>query len=114
QDSSNKELRETVERMARVSGNLQTIILNMRMVPIEQVFNRFPRMVRQLSRDLNKKIDLQIIGAETELDRTVIDEIGDPLVHLIRNAIDHGIEQPEERIKAGKPEVGTVKLKAYH
>lgn len=111
---NNPELNETVERMTRISGDLQNIILNMRMVPVETVFNRFPRMVRQLARDLNKKIELEIIGAETELDRTVIDEIGDPLVHLIRNALDHGIEMPELRVKNGKPEQGTVKLKAYH
>ncbi|OJH18072.1 chemotaxis protein CheA [Bacillus obstructivus] len=108
------ELDETVERMTRISSDLQNIILNMRMVPVETVFNRFPRMVRQLARDLNKKINLEVIGAETELDRTVIDEIGDPLVHLLRNAIDHGIEMPEKRIQQGKPEVGTIKLKAYH
>lgn len=110
----NPELNESVERMTRVSGDLQNIILNMRMVPVETVFNRFPKMVRQLARDLNKKINLEIIGAETELDRTVIDEIGDPLVHLIRNALDHGIESPEERLANGKPEVGTVTLRAYH
>ncbi|MDT9023944.1 chemotaxis protein CheA [Rossellomorea yichunensis] len=113
-DLNNPELNETVERMTRISGDLQSIILTMRMVPVETVFNRFPRMVRQLARDLNKKIELEIIGAETELDRTVIDEIGDPLVHLIRNALDHGIEMPEVRSKNGKPEQGTVKLKAFH
>ncbi|MFK2825016.1 chemotaxis protein CheA [Bacillus sp. B190/17] len=111
---NNPELNETVERMSRISGDLQAIILNMRMVPVETVFNRFPRMVRQLARDLNKQIKLEIIGAETELDRTVIDEIGDPLVHLIRNAIDHGIEMPADRKAKGKSEEGTVKLKAYH
>lgn len=110
----NPDLNETVERMTRVSGDLQNIILNMRMIPVETVFNRFPKMVRQLARDLNKKINLEIIGAETELDRTVIDEIGDPLVHLIRNALDHGIESPEERLAKGKPEEGTVTLRAYH
>lgn len=108
------ELDETVERMTRISSDLQNIILNMRMVPVETVFNRFPRMVRQLARDLQKKINLEIIGAETELDRTVIDEIGDPLVHLLRNAIDHGIEMPENRRIQGKPEEGTIKLKSYH
>ncbi|MBA2873972.1 chemotaxis protein CheA [Thermaerobacillus caldiproteolyticus] len=111
---NNPELHETVERMSRISSDLQNIILNMRMVPVETVFNRFPRMVRQLARDLGKKIHLEIIGAETELDRTVIDEIGDPLVHLLRNAIDHGIETPDVRRAKGKPEEGTVKLKAYH
>ncbi len=110
----NPELTETVERITRVSGDLQNIILNMRMIPVETVFNRFPKMVRQLARDLDKKIELEIIGAETELDRTVIDEIGDPLVHLIRNALDHGIESPAERVAKGKPEVGTVTLRAYH
>src|SRR5699024_2500535 len=113
-DLRNAELTETVERFTRVSGDLQIIILNMRMVPVETVFNRFPTMVRQLVRELNKKVNLEIVGAETELDRTVIDEIGDPLVHLIRNALDHGIEMPEERVANGKPEEGTVRLSAYH
>ncbi|GGA16012.1 chemotaxis protein CheA [Psychrobacillus lasiicapitis] len=114
EDLRNAELDETVERMSRITGDLQNIILNMRMVPVETVFNRFPRMVRQLARDLNKKINLEVIGAETELDRTVIDEIGDPLVHLIRNSLDHGIESPEVRKSKGKPEEGTVVLRAYH
>jgi len=113
-DLNHAELTETVERMSRISSDLQTIILNMRMVPVETVFNRFPRMVRQLARELGKKVRLDIIGAETELDRTVIDEIGDPLVHLIRNALDHGIEAPDVRAACGKPEEGTVKLRAYH
>src|SRR5690606_14190359 len=113
-DLNHSELNETVERMSRISGDLQNIILNMRMIPVETVFNRFPKMVRQLARDLDKKINLEIIGAETELDRTVIDEIGDPLVHLIRNALDHGIESPAERRAKGKPEEGTVTLRAYH
>ncbi|WPZ19533.1 chemotaxis protein CheA [Geobacillus subterraneus] len=113
-DLNHAELTETVERMSRISSDLQTIILNMRMVPVETVFNRFPRMVRQLARELGKKVRLDIIGAETELDRTVIDEIGDPLVHLIRNALDHGIEAPDARAACGKPEEGTVKLRAYH
>ncbi|RNB91859.1 chemotaxis protein CheA [Brevibacillus fluminis] len=108
------ELQETVEHMSRISGDLQNIILTMRMVPVEQVFNRFPRMVRDLAKELNKKVNLEIFGAETELDRTVIDEIGDPLVHLLRNSIDHGVEWPDERKKAGKSEEGSVQLKAYH
>src|SRR5699024_7405187 len=86
----------------------------MRMVPVEHVFNRFPRMVRGLARDLEKEIDLEIIGAETELDRTVIDEIGDPLVHLIRNSVDHGIELPEKRRTSGKADIGTLILRAFH
>ncbi|MFP3508297.1 chemotaxis protein CheA [Peribacillus sp. SIMBA_075] len=113
-DLDNQELHETVERMSRITSDLQTIVLNMRMVPVETVFNRFPKMVRQLARDLNKKVDLEIIGAETELDRTVIDEIGDPLVHLLRNAMDHGVETPEERLAKGKNEDGKILLKAYH
>ena len=113
-DLNNQELHETVERMSRISSDLQNIILNMRMVPVETVFNRFPKMVRGLARDLNKKIHLEIIGADTELDRTVIDEIGDPLIHLLRNALDHGIEAPDVRMAKGKNEEGTVVLKAYH
>ncbi|MBB6636722.1 chemotaxis protein CheW [Cohnella thailandensis] len=108
------DLTETVEHMARVSGDLQNIVLKLRMVPVESVFNRFPRMVRDLAKSLDKKLDLIITGAETELDRTVIDEIGDPLVHLIRNSVDHGIEMPAARIAAGKPDTGTVHLRAYH
>lgn len=107
-------LRETVEHMSRISGDLQDIILKMRMVPIDTVFNRFPRMVRQLAKDLKKDIDFQIEGAGTELDRTVIDEIGDPLVHLIRNGLDHGIETPEVRKANGKSPAGTILLRAYH
>ncbi|WP_280768961.1 chemotaxis protein CheA [Salipaludibacillus daqingensis] len=113
-DLKSSELTETVEHMSRISGDLQNIILNMRMVPVEQVFNRFPRMVRGLAKDLNKKVNLDIIGAETELDRTVIDEIGDPLVHLLRNSMDHGVETPENRLKIGKPEESNITLKAYH
>lgn len=112
-DLNHTDLQETVEHMSRVSGDLQNIILNMRMVPVDSVFDRFPRMIRQLARGLNKQVEIEIVGADTELDRTVIDEIGDPLVHLIRNAMDHGIETPEERKKKGKPEQGIIELKAY-
>lgn len=108
------DLTETVEHMSRVSSDLQNIVLKLRMVPVDTVFNRFPRMVRDLAKSLDKKIDLIITGAETELDRTVIDEIGDPLVHLLRNAVDHGVETLSERIAAGKPETGTIQLKAFH
>ncbi|WHY79711.1 chemotaxis protein CheA [Neobacillus sp. WH10] len=108
------ELTETVEHMTRISTDLQDLILNMRMVPVEQVFNRFPRMVRDLAKELNKKVQLVVEGAETELDRTVIDEIGDPLVHLLRNALDHGLESTEERLANNKPEEGKILLKAYH
>jgi two-component system, chemotaxis family, sensor kinase CheA len=107
------DLTETVEHMTRISTDLQGLILNMRMVQVEQVFNRFPRMIRDLAKELNKKVQLVIEGSETELDRTVIDEIGDPLVHLLRNALDHGLETAEERVLTNKVEEGTISLKAY-
>jgi two-component system, chemotaxis family, sensor kinase CheA len=88
--SQNHSLVETVEHLSRISTDLQNVILNLRMFPIEQVFNRFPRMIRDLAKDLNKKVNLVMEGAETELDRSVIDEIGDPLVHLLRNSMDRG------------------------
>lgn len=108
------ELTETVEHMSRISSDLQNIVLKLRMVPVDSVFNRFPRMIRDLAKSLDKKVDLVITGAETELDRTVIDEIGDPLVHLLRNAVDHGLETVQERNAIGKPETGTINLRAYH
>lgn len=108
------ELNETVEKIKRGTNELQSLVLTLRMMPIEQVFNRFPRMVRSVAKDIQKKVQLDISGADTELDRTVIDEIGDPLVHLIRNAIDHGIELPEKRVQAGKPDQGRLALRAYH
>lgn len=111
---NNTPLTDTVEHIGRITGDMQNIILNMRMIPIEQVFSRFPRMVRDLARELKKRIRLEIHGSETEMDRTVIDEIGEPLIHLLRNAIDHGIESPEQREKAGKPPEGLLQLKAYH
>lgn len=110
----NGDLTETVEHMGRVSGDLQNIVMKLRMVPVDTVFNRFPRMVRDLAKSLDKKVELIVTGAETELDRTVIDEIGDPLVHLLRNAVDHGIESIADRVAAGKPETGTVHLRAFH
>ncbi|MNW30516.1 Chemotaxis protein CheA [compost metagenome] len=108
------DLTETVEHMSRVGSDLQNIVLKLRMVQVDTVFSRFPRMVRDLSKSLDKKIDLVITGAETEMDRTVIDEIGDPLVHLLRNAVDHGVESTAQRIALGKPETGTVQLRAFH
>ncbi|MBD2870718.1 chemotaxis protein CheA [Paenibacillus arenilitoris] len=108
------DLTETVEHLSRVSSDLQSIVLKLRMVPVDSVFNRFPRMIRDLAKSLDKKIDLVITGADTELDRTVIDEIGDPLVHLLRNSVDHGLETIDERIAAGKPETGTIYLRAFH
>jgi len=108
------ELNETIEQIDRITTDLQSVVMKVRMVPIKQVFNRFPRMVRDLARELNKEIEFIIEGEETELDRTVIDEIGDPLVHLLRNAIDHGLEPPGKREKLGKPRKGMVKLSARH
>ncbi len=109
-----KDLNEALARVTQISNSLQSVVMQVRMVPVEQLFERFPRMVRDLSKKLNKKINLVVEGKETEMDRTVIDEIGDPMVHLIRNSIDHGIELPEERIAKGKPEVGTITLIARH
>jgi two-component system chemotaxis sensor kinase CheA len=108
------DLTETVEHMTRVSSDLQGIVLKLRMVPIDTVFNRFPRMIRDVAKTLDKKVDLIITGADTELDRTVVDEIGDPLVHLLRNAVDHGVEPTVDRIAAGKSETSTINLRAYH
>jgi two-component system, chemotaxis family, sensor kinase CheA len=102
------------KRLNFVTSELQMQVLKMRMLPVEKVFKKFPRIVRNLARDLGKEVDLQIIGEETELDRSVVDEIGDPLIHLIRNALDHGLETPEERLEAGKSRTGTVVLAAAH
>lgn len=106
-------MNEAIEYLERITTSLHDAVTKVRMVPIERVFNRFPRMIRDLSRDLNKEINLIMSGEETEVDRTVIDEIGEPLIHLLRNSIDHGIEVPEIRKQLNKPEVGTVKLLAY-
>ncbi|MDH5256585.1 MAG: chemotaxis protein CheA, partial [Gammaproteobacteria bacterium] len=93
---------------------LQESVMQIRMVPISFTFSRFPRMVRDLSEKLGKKIELVMYGENTELDKTVIEKIGDPLVHLVRNSIDHGIEMPADRLAAGKPETGTIQLNAFH
>lgn len=107
------ELNETLEQVGRTTSDLQDLVMKIRMLPLDTVFNRFPRMIRDISVELNKEINFVIEGAETELDRTVIDEIGEPLIHLLRNAADHGIESKEERVAKGKTPVGTVKLVAY-
>lgn len=104
---------EQIEYLERVTTNLHESVMKVRMVPIESVVNRFPRMIRDLNRKLNKKMELYMTGEDTELDRTVIDEIGDPLMHLLRNSADHGLESNEERIRLGKPEVGSIFLDAY-
>jgi len=112
-DNKSQELVETIEQVERTTSDLQDLVMKIRMLPLEVVFNRFPRLIRDISVDLNKEINFIIEGSETELDRTVIDEIGEPLIHLLRNAADHGIESREERIAAGKDPVGTIKLVAY-
>lgn len=104
---------EQIEYLERVTTNIHQSVMKVRMVPIESVVSRFPRMIRDLSKKLDKKMELYMSGEETELDRTVIDEIGDPLQHLLRNAADHGLEGNEARLAAGKPEVGSIFLDAY-
>lgn len=104
---------EQIEYLERVTTNLHESVMKVRMMPIESVVNKFPRMIRDLAKKLDKKMELYMTGEDTELDRTVIDEIGDPLMHLLRNSADHGLESNADRIKAGKPEVGSVFLDAY-
>ena len=107
------DFKNRMDQMSRVAKDLQSGIMKTRMLPIGQVFNRFDRLVRDLTKEKNKKIDLIIQGEDTELDKKVIDSIGDPLIHLIRNSVDHGVEMPEERLALGKPETGVIILNAY-
>ncbi len=109
-----EELNQVVSAVSVVTTDLQLAVMKTRMIPVGKVFNKFPRMVRDLSRELNKNIELEISGEETELDKSIVEEIGDPLVHIIRNSCDHGVEMPEDRVKVGKPEGGIIKLKAYN
>ena len=109
-----EELNQVVSIVSLVTTDLQIAVMKTRMLPIGKVFNKFPRMIRDLSRELNKKIELEISGEETELDKSIVEEIGDPLVHIIRNSCDHGVEAPEDRIAKGKPETGIIALKAYN
>ena len=113
-EDSNGALRTMVEQLSRITENLRENTMSMRLLPIGTTFSRFKRLVRDLSNEMGKNIELIMSGEETELDKTVIEKLNDPLVHIIRNSIDHGIELPEERVKKGKPEVGTVKLTAEH
>lgn len=108
-----QEYHETLEYLERITTNLNDAVMKVRMVPVETVFNRFPRMIRDIAKDLGKEIELKMSGEETELDRTVIDEIGDPLIHLLRNSCDHGLESTEKRKDLGKSEVGRINLTAY-
>lgn len=109
-----EELNQVVSQLSLVTTDIQLAVMKTRMLPIAKVFNKFPRMVRDLSRELGKQIDLEISGEETELDKSIVEEIGDPLVHIIRNSCDHGIEDPKDRLAAGKPEKGVIELKAYN
>ena len=111
--SSNVGFNEQIEYLESVTTNLHESVMKVRMVPIESVVSKFPRMIRDLSKKLDKKMELYMSGEETELDRTVVDEIGDPLMHLLRNAADHGLESADVRAKLGKPEVGSIFLDAY-
>jgi len=109
-----EELAKLSKRMNFVTSELQMQVLKMRLIPVGNVFKKFPRIVRNLARDLGKQVDLHVHGEETELDRSVVDEISDPLIHLLRNALDHGLETTDERVAAGKPPTGTITLAARH
>ena len=112
-DFQNQTYHEQIEYLERITTNLHESVMKVRMVPIESVVNKFPRMIRDLSRKLNKKMELYMTGEDTELDRTVVDQIGDPLQHLLRNSADHGLEDNETRVALGKPEVGSIFLNAF-
>ncbi len=113
ENMQNQTYQEQIEYLERITTGLHESVMKVRMVPIESVVNKFPRMIRDLSRNLNKKMDLIMTGEETELDRTVVDQIGDPLQHLLRNSADHGLESAEVRAERGKPETGTIRLNAF-
>ena len=107
-------LSQAMQDLTRCSHALQAMVMQVRMIPVEAVFLRFPRLVRDLSSKLGKHVELELVGQDTELDRTVVDALGDPLVHLVRNSLDHGLETPAEREAAGKPAAGTVRISARH
>ena len=113
QEARLRQFDDTLSQLGRISGDIQELVTKLRMVPVSFTFDRFPRLIRDLCKTLNKNVELVLEGEDTELDRTVIDEIGDPMVHLIRNSMDHGIEHPEERKALGKPEKGILKIAAY-
>jgi two-component system, chemotaxis family, sensor kinase CheA len=114
QDDLVKELRKSSVYLDQVSKEIQASVLGIRMVPVKTIFTKFPRMLRDLAKASGKKIELQMVGEDTEIDKSLIEELGDPLIHLIRNSADHGIEAPDVRIKCGKPETGIVTLRARH
>ena len=107
-------LQHAVQELTRSSQALQAMVMRVRMIPVDVVFLRFPRLIRDLSTKLGKDVKLELVGSETELDRTVVDALGDPLVHLVRNAVDHGLELPDARVAAGKPRLGTIEITARH
>ncbi|MFZ0976216.1 MAG: chemotaxis protein CheA [Solirubrobacteraceae bacterium] len=107
-------LQQAVQELTRSSQALQAMVMQVRMIPVDVVFLRFPRLIRDLSTKLGKEVKLELVGSETELDRTVVDALGDPLVHLVRNALDHGLERPDDRLAAGKPRQGTIQIAARH
>ncbi len=109
-----KELADSSGLLARTTNEIQESIMKVRMVPIGQVFDRFPRLVRDVAKSRGKEVQLQVSGAETDLDKTIVDEVGEPLMHLLRNCVDHGIEAPDERARRGKRRHGTISLNAYH
>ena len=109
-----KDLTDSAALLARTSNEIQESIMKVRMVPIGQVFDRFPRLVRDVAKARGKEVVLNISGAETDLDKTIVDEVGEPLMHLLRNCVDHGIESPDDRAAHGKPRAGTISLNAYH
>ncbi|GAB1486542.1 chemotaxis protein CheA [Aminivibrio sp.] len=113
QEARLRDFDEPLSQLGRISGDIQELVTKLRMVPVSFIFDRFPRLVRDLERTLGKEIDLVLEGQETELDRTVIDEIGDPMVHIVRNCMDHGIEMPGDRRRAGKDEKGRIRIAAY-
>jgi two-component system chemotaxis sensor kinase CheA len=107
-------LQQAMQELTRSSQALQSMVMQVRMIPVDVVFQRFPRLVRDLSSKLGKEVKLELVGRDTELDRTVVDAVGDPLVHLVRNSLDHGLEGSQERLAAGKPAVGTLEISARH
>ena len=107
-------LQQAVQELTRSSQALQAMVMQVRMIPVDVVFLRFPRLIRDLSTKLGKEVRLELVGSDTELDRTVVDALGDPLVHLVRNAVDHGLERPDDRLAAGKPRHGTIEIAARH
>lgn len=110
----NQKIQRNLAQLARITGDVQKTAMSMRMVPIGTLFQKSARLIRDLTRKSGKHIELEMVGEDTELDRTIVDELGDPLMHMIRNGVDHGIETPEERAKTGKPPVAKIQLKAYH